>query len=70
MPRAVNGVPLDGEGHRLAPDPGGVDPEALVRLADGTFWVGEEYGPSLLRVAADGRILDAADAGRDGGQLR
>lgn len=35
------------------------DPESCVRLDDGTLWVGEEFGPSLLHFAADGRLLDA-----------
>ncbi len=34
-----------------------MDPEGLVRLADGSFWVAEEFGPSLLQVAADGTVL-------------
>lgn len=38
-------------------DPDGVDPEAIVALADGTFWIGEEYRPGLLHVDADGRLL-------------
>lgn len=33
------------------------DPESFVRLADGTFWVGEEFGPFLLHVDADGALL-------------
>lgn len=41
----------------LPPDPSGIDPEAFVRLADGTFWIAEELGPSLLHVAADGTVL-------------
>lgn len=41
----------------LAPDPDGVDSEAIVALADGSFWIAEEYGPSLVHVAADGRML-------------
>lgn len=35
-----------------------VDAEAVARLSDGGFWIGEEVGPSLLRVAADGRVLE------------
>lgn len=36
-----------------------LDPESFVRAADGTFWVGEEFGPFLVHVAADGRVLEA-----------
>ena len=35
-----------------------LDPESLVRAPDGTFWVSEEFGPFLLHVAADGRLLE------------
>jgi hypothetical protein len=40
------------------PDPGGVDTEGLAGpLGDGTFIIGEEYGPSILHVKQDGTIL-------------
>jgi len=39
-------------GHSLA----GGDTEGVVALADGTFRVAEEYGPSILVVAADGIV--------------
>ena len=35
-----------------------LDPESFVRAGDGTFWVGEEFGPFLVHVAADGRVLE------------
>ena len=38
---------------------GDFDIESVVRLQDGTFWVGEEFGPFLLHVSADGRVLEA-----------
>ncbi|MFC7220649.1 esterase-like activity of phytase family protein [Streptomyces polyrhachis] len=38
-------------------DPNGLDTEGIVRAADGTFWLADEYGPSLVHVAADGEIL-------------
>ena len=34
-----------------------LDPESFVRAPDGTFWIGEEFGPFLVHVAADGRVL-------------
>ncbi|WP_129141116.1 esterase-like activity of phytase family protein [Modicisalibacter coralii] len=47
----------DAHGTQLPLDPEGLDPEGLVRLADGSFWLSEEYGPSLVHAAADGTIL-------------
>ena len=38
-------------------DAEGLDVEGLVRLKDGSFWLSEEYGPSLIHVAADGTII-------------
>lgn len=35
------------------------DPESLVLMEDGSFWVGEEHGPWLLHFSADGRLLEA-----------
>ena len=35
-----------------------LDPESMVRMPDGTFWIGDEFGPFLLHVAADGRLLE------------
>ena len=34
-----------------------LDPESLVRAADGTFWIGDEFGPFLLHFGADGKLL-------------
>ncbi|HEV8391316.1 MAG TPA: esterase-like activity of phytase family protein [Dongiaceae bacterium] len=48
----------DKDGKQLPFDPNGLDTEGLVRLKDGTFWIGEEYGPSLVHVAADGKIIE------------
>lgn len=47
----------DNNGGQQEFDPQGVDPEALVRLSNESFWVAEEYAPSLIRVNAKGRIL-------------
>lgn len=56
LTKASTETPLDGLGKPIAVDPAAVDTEALVRLPDGSFWVGEENGPSLLHVAADGTV--------------
>ncbi|WP_028581337.1 esterase-like activity of phytase family protein [Desulfogranum japonicum] len=68
--KTTDGMPISGisnpetevayslAGNRLQDDPAGVDAEAIIKLADGTFWIGEEYGPSLLHIAADGRVIN------------
>jgi len=33
------------------------DPESLVAIDDGSFWIGDEHGPWLLHFDADGRLL-------------
>ncbi|MFG1410087.1 esterase-like activity of phytase family protein [Xanthobacter sp. VTT E-85241] len=43
-------------GKPIGKDPSGLDTEALVRLPDGSFWISEEYAPSLVEVAPDGTI--------------
>ena len=65
---AVTGLPLPGgdaasmeplfdlAGRPLGADPNGADSEAVVALADGSFWVAEEYGPSLMKVSAQGVV--------------
>ncbi len=35
------------------------DIESFVPMSDGTLWIGEEFGPFLLHVSADGRVLSA-----------
>lgn len=67
---AVNGLPnpvgqggtgetaIDLDGNMLAPDPDGLDPEGVVALRDGTFWVSDEYGPHILHLDAQGRTLE------------
>ncbi|WP_329395330.1 esterase-like activity of phytase family protein [Streptomyces melanogenes] len=38
-------------------NPNGLDTEGIVRAADGTFWLADEYGPSLVHVSAQGEVL-------------
>lgn len=65
----VSGLPVPGgphtrcepafdlDGEPLDPDPSGLDTEGIAALPDGGFWVGDEFGPSLVRLDSDGRVL-------------
>lgn len=67
--RPVSGLPVPGgphircepafdlEGNPMEPDPSGLDTEGIAALADGGFWVGDEFGPSLVRLDCEGRVL-------------
>jgi phytase-like protein len=48
---------LDLDGRELEPDPSGFDTEGIAAAADGGFWIGDEFGPSLVRMGGEGRIL-------------
>jgi hypothetical protein len=54
---ATTETPLDGKGRRLSRDVHGIDAEGIVRLADGTFWIADENGPSLMHFSAEGRMI-------------
>ena len=54
---ATTETPLDGKGATLKQDVRGIDVEGLVKLSDGTFWVGDENGPSLAHFSPDGRLI-------------
>lgn len=74
----ASGRPVGGDNQRpllhpttgveLPWDPLGLDPEGLVRLPGGGFWVAEEYVPSLLELAADGTIRGRFTPAGSGGQ--
>jgi hypothetical protein len=45
------------DGNLLPKDPSGIDAEGLAPLNDGSFWISEEWVPSLIHVAADGTVI-------------
>jgi hypothetical protein len=58
LPDLADDAILDRDGKTaVASDVNGVDTEGVVEMEDGTFWIAEEYGPSLLHATAAGRVL-------------
>jgi hypothetical protein len=67
--RPVSGLPVPGGAHmrhepafdldggKLQPDPTGLDTEGIAALPGGGFWVSDEFGPSLVRLDTEGRVL-------------
>jgi hypothetical protein len=52
-------TPFDFNGQGvIAGNPNGLDTEGLVRTRNGTFWLVDEYSPSLIQVASNGRVID------------
>lgn len=49
--------PVDVFGFTYSIDPDGLDTEALVPDEEGGYWIGEEYGPSLVHLSAEGKML-------------
>lgn len=46
------------------------DPESLQPLPDGTFYIGEEFGPYLIQVDAEGRVLRVVETRMDNEAIR
>lgn len=60
LPRGDDQVPVDPSMHQYALLSGAdFDPESLQRVADGSFWIGDEFGPWLLHFDVVGRLLEA-----------
>jgi hypothetical protein len=54
----VDETPIEENGHRLSYDKLGVDPEGIARdPADGSYWVCEEYRPSILHFDKNAKLL-------------
>jgi hypothetical protein len=49
---------FDLAGNPLPPDPLGADTEAIAAMPDGSFFLAEEYSPSLLKVSSDGVVSE------------
>ncbi|MDP8914701.1 MAG: esterase-like activity of phytase family protein [Pseudomonadota bacterium] len=77
----ISGLPIPGSEHaraepalnlsgdRLPPDPEGADTEGIAASADGSFFIGDEYGPALLKVGPDGRVTSRWTPGGSDGAL-
>lgn len=50
--------PVDADGNMLEQSVSSIDAEGIIRLSDGSYWIGEENGPSILHVAADGTVVE------------
>ncbi|MBE9602885.1 esterase-like activity of phytase family protein [Pedobacter sp. MC2016-24] len=48
----------DLNGQVIAPSADGIDSEGLVRAADGTFWISDEYGPHIAHFDASGKTIE------------
>lgn len=62
MPNKFDGtkwdeLPVDKDNKPLKVDLMGLDAEALVRADDGTYWMADEYRPSLVQFSDDGKLL-------------
>lgn len=51
-------TPLSIDGSPLSLDANGLDPEGIVVLNDGTFWVSDEYGPHIVHFDANGKTIE------------
>lgn len=49
---------FDVNGHLLSNDPNGIDSEGLIAMADGSFWVSDEYGPHIIHFDGNGNTIE------------
>lgn len=55
---ATGETAVDLTGKTLTPSVDGLDPEGMVRMADGSFWLSDEYGPHLVHLNAGGTTIE------------
>ncbi|MGL5594586.1 MAG: esterase-like activity of phytase family protein [Cetobacterium sp.] len=56
-------VALDLNINSLGYDINGLDPEGIAIDKDGNFWISDEYGPFIIKVDKNGRILEKLEPG-------
>lgn len=49
--------PYDADTNPIKLDDYGLDPEGLVAMKDGTFWISDEYGPHMVHFDASGKEI-------------
>ena len=57
--------PIDVFGLYYSVDPQGLDTEGLVFDGEGGWWIGEEYGPSLVHFNGEGKMLRRLTPGKE-----
>jgi len=57
-------LPVNENGGDIPLDSTGLDLESIVIAKDGTYWMGDEYGPSLLHFSREGILLHRYSPGR------
>lgn len=61
--KAGQEAPMDSLGKDIPYDPYGLDLESVAVAADGSYWMGDEYGPTVARFSADGKMLETLKPG-------
>lgn len=56
-------VALDLNMNNLGYDINGLDPEGIAIDKDGNFWISDEYGPFIIKVDKNGKILEKLEPG-------
>lgn len=65
LPNSSTETAFNMDGKILDDAPKGLDPEAIVKLNDGTFYISDEYLPSIIHLDATGKILKRLIPGKE-----
>jgi hypothetical protein len=55
--------PVDLKGNKIPFDPYGADLEGVAEHSDGSYWMVEEYGPSILHFTKNGKLVESFKPG-------